>query len=376
MAAQPQGQVLPPDSEESQEVPLSSTMITAIEEGDRRSMIAAAKANPRSLVVFRKELDDLVSISESVAAEMTYSLPRGSGQIIGPSVRFAEAAAYCYRNLRAISEVVDIGDKQLTAQGTVFDAERNNGRAERVNRNIVGTRGRFNQDMIGTTGNAACSIAYRNAVLHYIPKALWLDSWEKSKQVVTGGVETVAKKRTDALAHFNAMGVTDVMVFNTLGVRGVEDIGTDELVALKTWAREIKSSSRTIEDVFGSPLDEEIERTMKALGWNETQKRVSRTNFAGNRQGHLDYVKGEATKAGITVEDIAPKASAKEGDTAKSAAAAPSETTTHASQQQESQPQEKTTTAQETGTTAEASTSATAPTGAKKATTKKADPGW
>lgn len=367
------GTIIPPGSEEeSQEVPLSATMITAIEEGDRRSMIAAAKANPRSLVVFRRELDELVSLSESVAAEMTYSLPRGSGQIIGPSVRFAEAAAYCYRNLRAISEVVDVGDKQLTAQGTVFDAERNNGRAERVNRNITGTRGRFNQDMIGVTGNAACSIAYRNAVLHYIPKALWLDSWEKSKQVVTGGIETIGKKRTDALQYFNAMGVTDVMVFNTLGVRGLEDIGTDELVAMKTWAREIKDHKRSIEDVFGSPLDVEIDATMKAIGWNETQKRLSRLNFAGNREGHLKHVQAEAAKAGITVElpaaakkQEATPAAAQEGDTASQPAAAkPSEPTTQPGQQSNSEPQTQTTAP--AGTTAGDSTSAPASAGPKR----------
>lgn len=304
MATQPQGQVIPPNEAEG-EIPLTAGMMTAIEEGDRRSMIAAAKANPRSIVAFRKELDELVTLSEGVAQEMTYSLPRGDKQIIGPSVRFAEVVCYCYRNLRAASEVIDVGDKQVTARGIVYDAERNNGRADNVSRNITTSSGkRYNQDMIGTTGNAASQIAFRNAVLHYVPKALWLESWEKSKAAAVGSVETIGKKRTDALTHFNQMGVTDVMVFNTLGVRGTEDIKTDELVALKSWAREIKAGTRSIEDIFGSPLDEEIERTMKALGWNETQKRLSRTSFAGNREGHLAYVKAEAAKSGIVVESI------------------------------------------------------------------------
>lgn len=331
------GTVMPPDVEqEGVQVPLTPGALSAIEEGDRRSMVATAKENPRSIQHFRKELLELVTLDEKIAQEMSYSLPRGDKQLIGPSIRFAEAVVYCFRNLRAGVQVIDEGDKTLTAEGRIYDAERNTGIAIRVDRNITGKRGRFNQDMIAVTGAAASAIAYRNAVLKYVPKGAWIDIWEQAKQTAVGKGETMGKKRMDAVAYFGQLGITEVMVLNTLGVRGVEDIQTDELVALKAWAREIKAGSKSIEDIFGSPLDEEIERTMKALGWNETQKRLSRTNFAGNREGHLAYVKGEAAKANITVEGIhtVPKTETK-------APPAPKEADTTAS----------------TGTTAEASTS-------------------
>lgn len=356
------GTVLPPE-EQIEELPLSASAISAIEEGDRRSMVATAKQNPRSIVVFRKELLELVTLDEKIAQEMSYSLPRGDKQLVGPSVRFAEVIVYCYRNLRAGVEVVDEGSSSLTAEGRVYDAERNNGIVIRVNRNIVGKRGRFNQDMIGVTGAAASSIAYRNAVLKYVPKGLWLDIWEKAKQTAVGSAETIGKKRMDAMQHFNQMGVTDVMVFNTLGIRGVEDIQTDELVAMKAWAREIKAGTRSIEDIFGSPLDEEIERTMKALGWNETQKRLSRTNFAGNREGHLAYVKSEAAKANITVEGISDK---------KAPESAPAVVAAEESENPSSAPSVAT----EKPTPRAAEAAAPVQTDKPKATTKKVDPGW
>lgn len=322
------GTVMPPATEELQQVQLSAGAISAIEEGDRRSMVATAKENPRSITVFRKELEELVTLSPEIAQEMSYSLPRGDKQLIGPSIRFAEAVVYCFRNVRAGVQVIDEGQSTLTAEGRIYDCERNTGLAIRVDRNIVGKRGRFNQDMISVTGAAASAIAYRNAVLKYVPKGAWIDIWEKAKQAAVGNAETIGKKRADSVAYFNQMGVTTVMILNTLGVRGIEDIKTDELVALKAWARELKAGSRSIEDIFGSPLDEEIERTMKALGWNETQKRLSRTNFAGNREGHLAYVKAEAAKANITVEPAG--GAAPTSATAEAAEAEPETTDTPA----------------------------------------------
>jgi len=111
----------------------------------------------------------------------------------------------------------------------------------------------------------------------------------------------------------------------------------------------------------------EIERYMEALGWNEAKKNVSRGSFAGNPEGHLAFVKGEAAKANIVIDE---------------------ESRGHVLQMENSEPdinfaeesqetrEEDETPAQETGTTAEASTSATAPSGAKKTITRKADPGW
>ncbi|MFN8826683.1 MAG: hypothetical protein ACK501_17070, partial [Planctomycetota bacterium] len=46
-------------------------------------------------------------------------------------------------------------------------------------RRITGKNGRrYSSDMIGVTGNAACSIALRNAVFRGIPRAFWIDIYD------------------------------------------------------------------------------------------------------------------------------------------------------------------------------------------------------
>src|SRR5678816_4803120 len=96
---------------------------------------------------------------------MFYSLPRGGRNIVGPSVRFAEVVASSWGNIRSGARIIDIDDKFITAQGQCFDLEKNICVQVEVKRRITKKDGkRYDDDMIGVTGNAACSISLRNAV--------------------------------------------------------------------------------------------------------------------------------------------------------------------------------------------------------------------
>ncbi len=285
-------------------IPQGGGALGVLEESTLRTLVdlATKPGHARSITKFMQELDELVTQSPEIAQQMTYSLPRGDGQKIGPSIRFAESVQYCWRNLFIQIMPFEVGTDTVTARAQIFDLERLQRFSWDTSRNITGKYGRFNQDMIGVTMKAASSIAYRDAILKYIPRALWIGAWEKSKLASVGKIEAIGQKRIEALQYFNKAGITNVQVFNALGVSGVEDIDVDNLVTLKAWARELKDGQKSVEEIFGTPFDDEIERTMKALGWNETKKRMSRENFAGNPQAHLNYLRGEAKKMDITVE--------------------------------------------------------------------------
>lgn len=363
MAAQPQGQVLEPGIDEEEEITSGGTL-SAIEEADRSHQVATAKRFPRSITKFRNELIEIAKANQPVAMEMMYSLPRAGKQLVGPSVRFAEAVISCWGNSRAGVEVVDVDriNGIVTAEGRFYDCEKNVGLAIRVRRRVVAKR--IDADAIQVTGAAASSIALRGAILRGVPKALWNDVFEMAKSTAAGDAMSMDRIRAEMLKLFTALGVTEARVLDALGIAGVPDIGADEVVAMKAWHKQLTSKESTIEDIFGYPEDEEIDWLMNALGWNETVKRTSKANFAKDKTGHLAYVRGEAQKAGITYS------SAKAAQTQTSQASTPKQAETKPSE-------EDTTTAQKTGTTAEASTSATAQAGeAKKATAKKVDPGW
>ena len=61
--------------------------------------------------------------------------------------------------------------------------------------------------MINVTGNAACAIAKRNAILTGIPRPAWMDAYEASLRTALGTKEGLPKKRADMLASFMQIGI-------------------------------------------------------------------------------------------------------------------------------------------------------------------------
>jgi hypothetical protein len=213
--------------------------------------VATAKKYPRSVTRFRKEAESLSCLDEETAGECMYALPRGGKSIEGPSARFAEIILYSWGNSRAEAVVIEEGATHVKAQGTFYDLERNVAVRKIVSRSITDRNGRrYNADMIGTTGNAACSIALRNAVFAGIPKAIWKAIYDKSRLASIGKAGTLTQSRQKALDHFSKMGVTPEKVFALLGVEGIEDIKEDQVITMRGIANAIKDGEATVEETF------------------------------------------------------------------------------------------------------------------------------
>lgn len=231
-----------------------SGVLTAISRAELDNAITTARAYPRSLRKFVKECMEMATLNEKVAEECFYALPRDSKTVEGPSTRLAEIVASAWGNCRAGARVVDEGAEFITAQGVFHDLERNVHVTMEVRRRITGKSGRrFSADMIGVTGNAACSIALRNAVFRGVPKAFWSDIYDAARKASVGDVKTLANRRADALAYMQKLGASEAMVLATLGVQGVEDIGIDELATLTGIKNAIKEGDTTVDQAFAAP---------------------------------------------------------------------------------------------------------------------------
>jgi hypothetical protein len=332
--------------EDEEEVITTNSSITAIEEADRSHQIATARRYPRKISEFVKDITELSTLSQETAAAMIYSLPRANKQIVGPSIRFAEAALACWGNARAGVEVVDVDKKEgiVTAEGRYYDCEKNVGIALRKRRRIVAKT--INADSIQVTGDAISSIALRDAILRSIPKALWGPAWERAKSTAAGDAKSMAQIREQLLTVFRTLGVTDVQVYNTLSdygtaVSGPADLGADQILAMQAWHKQLKEGDCTIEDIFGSPLDEEVDKIMVELGWSETKKRMSRDNYKGRREEHLNYLREQAKAAGKTVtptEKVTPIKQEPKAEPAKSESKPPVDTVDTQPAQQQEQP--------------------------------------
>jgi hypothetical protein len=297
----------PGEDEEDVEEIESSSALTAIEEADRSHMIRTAKQNPRSITKFITDLKEIACFNQQTAMEMMYSVPRDGKQLIGPSIGFAEAALAVWGNARAGSEVVETNPHEgyVVAEGRFYDCEKNVGRAIRKRRRIVAKK--ITPDSIQVTGDAACSIATREAILRSIPKPLWKPVWEQAKETALGKAMSVDQARNALVDVFKKMGITEVQLCNALQVAGIADIGGDEIIALQAWKKQLNEKQCTLEDLFGSPLDAEIEQIMNDLQWSSTKKNMSRDAYKGRREEHLAYLKQQAAAAGKTVtEKVTP----------------------------------------------------------------------
>lgn len=219
--------------------------------------ISTARKYPRSIKQFMNDAAALVTLNEQVADDCIYALPRDGKTIEGPSARFAEILLHAWGHVRAGARIVSQDDRFITAQGVCHDLQSNSLVAFEVRRRITNKYGKtFNDDMIATTGNAACSIALRNSILKAVPKALWEPVYQQARQVTMGNASTLANRRAAALEHLQKFGATPAMIFSKLGVKGVEDITPEHLLLLRGFATALKEGDATVEAIFAEPEKE------------------------------------------------------------------------------------------------------------------------
>lgn len=224
------------------------------------TQIATAKAFPRSIKQFIDKTMSIATINEDVAQSCAYALPRGNKILEGPSVRLAEIVVGAYGNIRAGMRVIHNDGKTITAQGICHDLETNTCITLEVKRSILqhewkggnktGRMVTMSEDMQVVTGNAACSIAFRNAVYKVVPSALIQDIYEKVKEVAKGTAETLPTRRKKALDYLHSLGVKDDQICNVLDLKAVEDIDLEKLAILRGMCTLIKNQESTVAELF------------------------------------------------------------------------------------------------------------------------------
>jgi len=260
----------------------SIQQIDAIERANVDTQVATAKQFPRDL---KRALNNSIAIAtmdSEVAQSCTYALPRGGKPITGPSVHLAKIISQCYGNIRVESKVVEINQKHVVSRGTAWDLENNYAVAFEVRRSIVGKTGqRFNDDMITVTGNAANSIAYRNAVLSVVPKAITDKVYKAAQEVITGNLsdETeLIKRRKKAVDAFkDDFSITEDELVKLCGKQTINQIKKDEIALLLGFYQSLKDGDTTPEDLLknirpkNAPEPKEIDPKQQDIFFSECQ---------------------------------------------------------------------------------------------------------
>ena len=233
----------------------SVIQMDAIEKANVDVQVATAKQFPRNVTRAIQNSIVMATIDPETAQMMRYALPRGGKPITGPSVHLAKLIVSNWGNIRAEAKVVQITDSQVVSRGTCWDLENNVATAIEVRRNIKGKGGqRFSDDMITVVGNAANSIAFRNAVFSVIPKAVTDKVYRAAQECITGDLSDEAKllqKRTNCLKFFNdEYGITEEEVIKLCGKQTVNQIKADEIALMLGIYQSLKDGDTTVDEVM------------------------------------------------------------------------------------------------------------------------------
>ena len=236
-------------------------LLQAINKSEVDMQIATAKQYPRDLSRVLNHIATYATMDVETASECFYVLRRngsnGDSAIEGLSVRMAEIIAGAWGNLRVQTRIIGNDGKTITAQGVCHDLETNVAVSVEVKRRITDKYGKtYSEDMQVVTGNAASAIAFRNAVLKVVPKAVTKKVISEVKQVALGQAIDLETSRQNCLANFAKAGVTANMIFALFEISKIEEIDKNILFELKGLWNAIKEGSTSIQEAFVKPVEE------------------------------------------------------------------------------------------------------------------------
>lgn len=217
--------------------------------------VATAKQYPRNI---RRAVENMVTIAtltKEGAEACTYTVPRARKSIVGPSIHLAKIIAQNWGNMRIANKVVDIDLKHVTSQAICWDLESNVAIQTEVKRLIIGREGRFSDDMITVTGNAANSISLRNAIFAVIPKSVTDKVYDAAKRKIVGDLsakeQLIAKRKEIFDAFKDVYGVSENEVLLSIGKTAIDNVNkSEDIVALVGIMSALRDGDTTVDEAF------------------------------------------------------------------------------------------------------------------------------
>lgn len=239
------------ESMDTEIIRVETGAVGAISKSEVEAQIDAAHKYPRSV---KRYLDDAISLatfSKEIAEKCSYAVERAGEIKVGPSVRLAEICASAYGNMHIGARVIDETERTIVGQGVAWDLQKNLRISVEAARRITGKTGRrYGDDMVVMTGNAAVSIALRNAVFRVIPRSLIQPVYQAAQGAATGELKTLPTRRAEVLEKLAKQGATVERVLARLGRASVLDVDLGDLGTLIAIGVSLKERTMDIDTAF------------------------------------------------------------------------------------------------------------------------------
>lgn len=242
-------------------------LMTAAQRAELDVQITTAKTFPRSVKSSLQNAVEMATMTTEIAESCIYSLPRGGKNIEGPSIRLAEILVSSWGNVHAGQRVIGVVEKSIVAEAVVWDLEKNNKITVQQSRRATNKDGKlFNDDMIIVTGNAAASIAFRNAVFKIIPNTIRDEALNRVKSfLATGTKEEIQEKIRKGIAAFAVSGISEQDLLRLLGKKLTTKLNSDDYLSMLGMRNALKDGYITKEQLLSEdPLDGADESLTKA----------------------------------------------------------------------------------------------------------------
>lgn len=275
-------------------------VLQAINKSEIDIQVATAKQYPRNIPDVLNKISTYATMDTETAADCFYVLRRsgsgGSATVEGLSVRMAEIIAGAWGNLRVQTRIVGNDGRTITAQGICHDLETNVAVSVEVKRRITDKYGKtYSEDMQVVTGNAASAIAFRNAVLKVVPKAVTKRVIEGVKQVALGQSLDLETSRQKMLEYFGKLGVTKDMILDYLNLKKVEEIDKEAVFELRATANAIKEGTTTVQETFIKAANEKRHTELAKRKIEEAKNKAA--SVAAKVSSVANKAASETTKA-------------------------------------------------------------------------------
>ena len=271
-----------------------SEMLQAINRAEVDIQIATAKQYPRNIQAALDRIRTIATIDTDTAEDCFYALRRQGSLIEGVSVRLTEIIAGAWGNLRVQTRIIGNDGRTITAQGICHDLETNLAVSVEVKRRITDKYGKtFSEDMQVMTGNAASAIAFRNAVLKVVPKAVTRSVINEIKEVAVGRSMDLETRRGNMLAFYAKLGVSEVDILRYCDVKSVADITCAMVLELSGLKNAIKEGTTSVQEVFRANVAD-----------TDAQADAIRKRAEATRRKTAEAMAASAPAANTGVQDI------------------------------------------------------------------------
>jgi len=248
----------------------SAEIVSALNRSEVDIQVSTAKQYPRVLSHVLNQIETYATMDVETAEDCFYALRRNSGGgeqtiIEGVSVRLAEIIAGAWGNMRVQTRIIGNDGKTITVQGMCHDLETNLAVSVEVKRRITDRNGKtFSEDMQVVTGNAASAIAFRNAVLKVVPKAVTKNVIDKVKDVALGQSIDLETVRQKLISYYAKIGVPVDQVLSYLGIESLQEMDKEKCFELKALANAIKEGTTTVKESFAAHTAEARKEAAKS----------------------------------------------------------------------------------------------------------------